>query len=172
MLHIYGAYVPKHISEMHSEKEGFLIKGWAADVKTAMQQARVCLAPLRFGAGLKGKLLDAALYGTPAVTSPIGGEGMFSIAQVRDQLSEFVETALVLYSDKTSWQVQQKKGFETLEQYFSKAKFSTRFFDTLATLQRQLPHHRQAHFIGQILQHQTLQATKFMSKWIEEKNQK
>eukprot|EP01052_Picozoa_sp_SAG31_P081938 SAG31_NODE_41910_length_274_cov_0.577143_1_plen_47_part_01 len=46
--------------------------GWADSVAHVMQRARVCLAPLRFGAGLKGKLLDAMLYGTPGVTTSIG----------------------------------------------------------------------------------------------------
>ncbi|MCB0457510.1 MAG: glycosyltransferase family 4 protein [Flavobacteriaceae bacterium] len=169
-LHIYGAYVPKHISEMHNEKEGFLIKGWAEDVRTVMQQARVCLAPLRFGAGLKGKLLDAALYGTPSVTTKIGGEGMFSIAEIVENSSAFVETAVSLYKDEELWKRQQKKAFGVVEQEFLRSCFSYKFLQTIEQLQRELPQHREAHFIGQILQHQSMQATKFMSKWIEEKN--
>ena len=42
-----------------------------------MQQYRVCLAPLRFGAGLKGKIVDSWAHGTPVCTTPIGAEGMF-----------------------------------------------------------------------------------------------
>ena len=42
-----------------------------------MQHAKVCLAPIRFGAGLKGKLVDAMQNGTPCVTSSMGAEGMF-----------------------------------------------------------------------------------------------
>lgn len=48
-LHIYGAYAPQQILELHNKKEGFLIKGWAEDVSEVMSNARVCLAPLRFG---------------------------------------------------------------------------------------------------------------------------
>ena len=78
-LHIYGAYAPQQILELHSKKEGFLIKGWIANVSEVMKNARVCLAPLRFGAGLKGKFIDAMKNGTPAVTTAIGSEGISGI---------------------------------------------------------------------------------------------
>ncbi|MFT7234983.1 MAG: glycosyltransferase involved in cell wall biosynthesis, partial [Methylophagaceae bacterium] len=74
--HIYGAYPPPKATALHNPKSGFLVKGWAEDAFTVMEQARVCLAPLRFGAGLKGKLLDAMIMQTPSVTTPIGSEGM------------------------------------------------------------------------------------------------
>ena len=51
-LHIYGAYPPPKATQLHNAKEGFHIKGWAADAQAVMQAARVCLAPLRFGAGI------------------------------------------------------------------------------------------------------------------------
>ena len=43
---------------------------------SVMSNARVCLSPLRFGAGIKGKFLDAMNSGTPSITTPIGAEGM------------------------------------------------------------------------------------------------
>jgi glycosyltransferase involved in cell wall biosynthesis len=49
-----------------------LIRGRAADANEVVQQARVVLAPLRFGAGIKGKLVEAMLCGTPSVTTSIG----------------------------------------------------------------------------------------------------
>ena len=58
-LHIYGAYPPPKATQLHNPKQGFLVKGWTEDAKQVMQQARVCLAPLRFGAGIKGKLAEA-----------------------------------------------------------------------------------------------------------------
>ncbi|MEZ4859031.1 MAG: glycosyltransferase family 4 protein [Flavobacteriaceae bacterium] len=171
-LHIYGAYVPKSISEMHHEKEGFLIKGWAEDVAKVMKQAKVCLAPLRFGAGLKGKLLDAALYGAPSVSTSIGVEGMFAISQTQDEILDFVEASVQLYTEEKVWMKQQKKAFQVLEKQFKKELFFTDFMDKMKQLELQLPQHRHQHFIGRVLQHQSLQAMKYMSKWIEEKNRK
>ena len=77
-LHIYGAYPPPKATALNNPKTGFLIKGWAENAHTVMESARVCLAPLRFGAGLKGKLLDAMIVQTPSVTTPIGAEGMLT----------------------------------------------------------------------------------------------
>ena len=52
------------------------MKGFASSLDV-MQRYRVCLAPLRFGAGLKGKIVDSWAHGTPVCTTPIGAEGMF-----------------------------------------------------------------------------------------------
>jgi len=60
-LHIYGSYPPPKATALHSPKTGFLIKGWAEDAFAVIESSRVCLAPIRFGAGIKGKLLDAMI---------------------------------------------------------------------------------------------------------------
>jgi glycosyltransferase involved in cell wall biosynthesis len=68
-LNIYGAY-PSQVLQLNNVK--VLIRGRAADANEVVQQARVVLAPLRFGAGIKGKLVEAMLCGTPSVTTSIG----------------------------------------------------------------------------------------------------
>lgn len=171
-LHIYGAYASKQISELHNENEGFLLKGWAEDVAEVMQQSRVNLAPLRFGAGLKGKLLDAAQFGTPSVSTSVGVESMEGIAICEDEVDAFIASAVKLYSDKEAWEAQQRQAYNVLEQEFSKSKFASSFIKTISQLQQTITKHRERHFIGQVLQHQSAQATKYMSKWIEEKNKK
>ena len=75
-LHIYGAYLPRNVLQLHKPSEGFNVRGRATSVNKVMGRARVNLAPLRFGAGLKGKLIDAMYNGTPSVTTSIGAEGL------------------------------------------------------------------------------------------------
>ena len=175
-LHIYGAYAPKHIAEMDNTTEGFILKGWTLDVSGVMEKAKVCLAPLRFGAGLKGKLLDAMLYGTPSVTTSIGSEGLqgeFSFGgMIEDEINGIVNAAVLLYSEKEPWLEAQKNGFRIVENRFQKASFSEAFKQKIKQLQQNLNSHRTQNFIGQIIQHQSLQATKYMSKWIEGKSRK
>ncbi len=68
-MHVFGAYSSQKVNQLHNEKDGFLIKGFANNVNHVMQKAKGCLAPLQFGAGLKGKIFDAMINGTPCITS-------------------------------------------------------------------------------------------------------
>ncbi len=173
-LYIYGNYAPQHILELHNQKQGFYIMGWADSVAHVMQKARVCLAPLRFGAGLKGKLLDAMLYGTPGVTTSIGAEGMYGDLPmpgvIADTPESFAELSVAIYSDKIKWQQNAQRGVEIIKARYNGKAIAKDFMTRLDALKINLKLHRQAHFIGQILQHQSLQASKYLSKWIEEKN--
>ena len=173
-LYIYGNYAPQHILELHNQKQGFYIMGWADSVAHVMQKARVCLAPLRFGAGLKGKLLDAMLYGIPGVTTSIGAEGMYGDLPmpgvIADTPERFAELSVAIYSNKIKWQQNTQRGVEIIKERYNGKVISRDFMTRLDALKTNLKLHRQAHFIGQILQHQSLQASKYLSKWIEEKN--
>lgn len=173
-LHIYGAYPSQRVMQFHKPSEGFFIRGFAADVNEVMQQARVCLAPLRFGAGLKGKLIDAMHNGTPCVMSSIAAEGMFSHEApngfIEDDVMAFSKKAVALFTDEDTWQQKQQVGVKVINQRFDKSNFMNGFLERIQTLREQLTEHRQSNFIGNILQHQTLQSTKYLSKWIEAKN--
>ena len=70
-LHIYGAYDTPNVKALHNEKDGFLVHGFVEDGYEVMNSAKVLLAPLRFGAGLKGKLIQAMQTGTPCAMSSI-----------------------------------------------------------------------------------------------------
>lgn len=106
-LHIYGAYLAPKVMQLNNKKEGFNIKGWVDDSKEVMGKARVCLAPLRFGAGLKGKLIEAMECGTPSVTTPVGAEGisggMLWPGFVAEDSEVFARKAVELYANKTTW---------------------------------------------------------------------
>ncbi|MDC8005464.1 glycosyltransferase [Aureisphaera galaxeae] len=173
-LSVYGNYAPKHITEMHNPKEGFHIKGWAKDVDAVMNKARVCLAPLRFGAGLKGKLVDAMRCGTPSVTTNVGAEGISGEfpfgGMISDNLTDFVTHAVQLYLEEDIWLEKQENGFKILCKRFQKDRFSEAFMNMVRILQNNMEEHREEHFLGQVILHHSLQSTKYMSKWIEAKN--
>jgi len=173
---VYGAYAPQQILELHNEAEGFLIKGWAPDLSEVLKAARICLAPLRFGAGLKGKLLDAMRYGLPSVTTTIGAEGMYGElpfpGHIADDDEKFVTKAVQLYQNETIWNDFQKQGISIIEKRFLKESFSKEFNARLEDLKENIDSYRKANFVGQMLLHHSNQASKYMNKWIEEKNRK
>lgn len=175
-LHIYGAYASQKVNQLHNKKEGFLIKGFADNVKEVMQKASVCLAPIRFGAGLKGKLVDAMQNGTPCVMTSMAAEGMFGNLDangfVQDNPEMFADKAAQLFEDEKLWNEKQDNGFEIINKRFDKISFQAEFLKRIAITTQQLNKNRLNNFIGQMLQHHNLQSTKFMSKWIEEKNKR
>lgn len=174
-LHIYGAYAPQQILQLNNKKEGFIVKGWAEDVENVMKSYRVQLAPIRFGAGLKGKLFDSMRLGLPSITTEIGAEGLCGklpfggfITSINE---DFVNNAVRLYSEERIWQKAQENGFRIIEARFQKDSFSEDFKNRINELLKNLNEHRERNFLGQILQHHSLQSTKYLSKWIELKNQ-
>lgn len=175
-IHIYGAYATEKVFQLHNEKEGFIIKGRAESVETVFNTAKVLLAPIPFGAGIKGKLLESMQFGLPNVTSAVGAESMHGNLDwngfITDNETEFVEKAVLLYQDENLWQKSQENGYKIVENRFKKELFEPHFIHKIQEIYENLESHRNQNFLGQILQHHTLQSTKYLSKWIEEKNKK
>lgn len=173
-MHIYGAYVTEKARQLHNGKDKFLIKGRAESVEKIFENARLLLAPIPFGAGIKGKLLDSMVNGLPSVTSTIGAEGMNGNmdwnGQITDDDSDFVKKAVDLYSNENEWKKAQQNGYKIIESRFKKENFLPSFSEKIKDLLENTDEHRQRNFLGQILQHHTLQSTKYLGKWIEEKN--
>lgn len=173
-LHIYGAYVPKEVSKLHNKREGFFVRGWAENADEELSRSRICLAPLRAGAGLKGKILDAMKAGTPVIATPIGAEGISGDLNfpgyVEADVDNFVSRAVSLYHASKLWQSFQQQGFLILEKRFGRKSWTDRFLKKLDQFSFSLDHHRKEHFIIDIMHHQTLHTHRYMSKWIEVKN--
>lgn len=175
-LYIYGAYPSQKVLQLHNPKEGFFIKGRALSALEVVLKAKVVLAPLRFGAGLKGKLVEAMQCGTPSVTTSIGAEAMSGDLAwngfVNDDALDFAESAIQLYQNKIIWLKAQQNGIVIINKRYSKKSHEANFAKQLEFLLSNLKEHRSANFMGELLQHHTLKSTKYMSKWIEEKNKK
>ncbi len=179
-MHIYGSYLPEKASQLNNKKEKFLIKGWAKDAFEVMQQARICLAPLRFGAGIKGKLIDAMLSGTPSVTTNIGAEAMHGNLDnklmwngvITDDPEYFAKAASSLYTNETAWLAMQDNGIKIINRYYDKHKISEYLSQRINEILNSLEQHRLDNFYGALLRHHTLKSTEYMSRWIEEKNKK
>ena len=173
-MYICGAYPPPKATELQDKKTGFIVKGWVDNAMVAMQSARVCLAPLRFGAGIKGKLAEAMLCSTPSVTTDIGTEGMQTqhpwAGYVANDAKSIADAAVNLYQNEQAWQISSDLGQKNAPLLFSKTQHFSMFAKALTHLQDNIVQHRQHNFIGSMLNHHHHKSTKYMSQWIEEKN--
>jgi len=173
-LHIYGAYPTQQVSEFTNANEGFFVHGFVEDASFVLENSRVLLAPLRFGAGIKGKLSNAMLCGTPSVTTSIGSEGMNDEIPwsgfVEDEIVNFVEKAVLLYTDKIQWNQAQQHGVKIINSKYNKELIEDDFISNIKEIFSNLEDHRNNNFTGKMLMHHFLQSSKYMSKWIQEKN--
>ncbi|TRX29325.1 glycosyltransferase family 4 protein [Flavobacterium franklandianum] len=176
ILQIYGAYPSQKVLQLHQPKQGFHIRGRAEDAQEVVRNTRIVLAPLRFGAGIKGKLLEAMQCGTPSITTTIGAESMCGDLPwngfITDEPQVFADKAVELSQDKNLWLKAQENGFEIIEKRYLKSLFEGDFVKHILKFQTHLKQHRLDNFMGTLLQHHTLTSTKYMSRWIEEKNKK
>ncbi|MBC7745474.1 MAG: glycosyltransferase family 4 protein [Flavobacterium sp.] len=173
-LHVFGAYPPAKVLLLNNPEEGFYIKGRIADAYAVMQNSRVCLAPLRFGAGLKGKLFEAMRCGTPSVTSHIGAEGMHHKLPwngfIEDEPIKFAAKAVKLYTNELIWNNAQNNGVKIVNECFNKEDILLNLINKLDEVRLNLKERRLKNFTGAMLMHHTMAGTKYMSRWIEAKN--
>lgn len=175
-LHIYGAYPPPKATALHNKKQGFLIKGWAEDALDVMQQARVCLAPLRFGAGIKGKLADAMQTGTPSVTTDIGAESMLNThleqwpGAIANNAEDYANAAVELYQNNQACSDCQTLALKNFQLNYEDQSFNDKLMHCLQLLTENLTRHRSQNFTGSMLNHHHHKSTQYMAQWIEAKN--
>ncbi len=174
-LHIYGAYPSQKVWDLHNEKEGFMVHGKADDALRVISDARILLAPILFGAGQKGKFIDAMTVGTPIATTLVGAESMFDDEMPgisENDENEFIKKTIELYQNKEIWVKAQNTGLKILRAKFDKKLFEKEFNQKIINLQSELTVHRNRNFVGQILKSNSVNTLKYMSLWIEEKNSK
>ena len=134
-VHIVGSGVPDHIQAMHSDR--FQVLGFQSDEALAALYARVALVvvPLRYGAGVKGKVLEALYHGVPLVSTSVGLEGIAGVEEVAfgaDSPDEFAGVVNRLATDGVLCEQRALAGRAFIQAHFSrehiKAMFSRDLF--------------------------------------------
>jgi len=173
-LHIYGSYPPPKATVLNNPKTGFIIKGWAKNAYEVIEESKLCLAPIRFGAGIKGKLLDAMIMQTPSITTSIGSEGMYSDEEwpgiISDDMQEFIKNAIALYTNESKWKDKQKNCSILLNSKYDSEVLSKNLMSKILEVNEKLIEHRLNNFMGSMLRHHSMTSTKYMSQWITAKN--
>ena len=120
-FHIIGSKAPKHIQAM--AKNNIVYQGFVENIEPIMDDIRIAIAPLRFGAGVKGKVNMSMSYGQPVVGTKIAVEGMFTQDGVDVLMAEtpqqFANQIIRLYNDEGLWNKLSKGGLENVQKYFS-----------------------------------------------------
>ncbi|MGB9181610.1 MAG: glycosyltransferase [Pyrinomonadaceae bacterium] len=120
-LYIVGDNVTPEIAAYTSEAVRVL--GYVPDIGPLFQSCRVFVAPLRFGAGVKGKIGEALAYGLPVVTTSIGAESMGFTngeeALIADTPPELADAVTKAYLQKDLWQRLSDHGYAHIEKHFT-----------------------------------------------------
>ncbi len=125
VLHIVGSNVPELVSSRKNTNvvvHGFLSD---SDLEQLYSEVRLCIVPLRFGAGIKGKVLEAIQYNIPIVTTSIGAEGLpraEDVMVIEDEPNSFARAVLSLYEEEKNAQIYCDAHHDYIERYFSQKK--------------------------------------------------
>ena len=120
-LIIGGSKVPASIAELASD--AIEVRGHVADLATLFDRSRLSIAPLRFGGGIKGKIVTSLSYGVPVVATSVGAEGMGLRSGedilVADDPEEMAGQIIRLYGDADLWRQVSTNAFEAFHNNFS-----------------------------------------------------
>lgn len=167
-LHLYGSYPPAEISR-HKGERGIFAHGPVQDHRAALSKHRALLTPLRFGAGIKGKVLEAFGTGTPVVGTATAFEGIGHEGLLAESPPEIAEACRAVHEEELLWNAQSEDGLAFARERLDPALLSSIFLKFVGEKAKQLPELR-AHLTGAMLRHQQHNATKYFSRWIEAKN--
>ncbi len=131
-LHIVGSDPRGDVR--HLETNDIKVHGWVPDLEPHFDRARVFVAPLRYGAGIKIKVLDSLAHGVPVVLSPIAAEGM-CVTDGKDALigsspEAFAAAVIRLHDDEELWHRLAEGAASLIERHFSRRAME----DTLASV--------------------------------------
>lgn len=120
-LHIVGSYPTEEIKNLATENVS--VHGFVEDVSPFFEMSRVCVAPLRYGGGMKGKIGQALSYGLPTVTTSVGAEGMNlrdgGEVLIADDAETFARAVCRLYDNAKLWQNLSDQGFRFIASNFA-----------------------------------------------------
>ncbi|MBA8985289.1 glycosyltransferase [Sphingobacterium cellulitidis] len=174
-MHIYGAYPTEKVWQLNQPKQGFRIMGRADHAIETLKKYRVLFAPIPFGAGLKGKFIDALYAGIPSVSSKVGAEAMFLNQEwpgtIANTTEELIDAATALYQDSAAWNTASKTAEKILKSLID-PNWGMEFLTQIENLETDLNRLRRKNMVGQILWSNQFLASKYLSQWIEEKNKK
>jgi glycosyltransferase involved in cell wall biosynthesis len=121
---IIGSNAPPSLQKFAASD--FVIAGFVEDVTDHYHHAKLSISPLRYGAGVKGKVNLSMRYGVPVVATSVSTEGMYLDdginVLVANSPEAFADAVIRLHSDEVVWNALRDAGLENIERYFSRER--------------------------------------------------
>jgi GT2 family glycosyltransferase len=122
VLHLIGGDAPESVRTL-GELPGVQFHGHVPDIEPYLDGCRIALAPLRYGAGVKGKVNLSMAHGQPVVATPCAAEGM-SLRDghdvlIAEQPQAIADAIIRLYQDRTLWETLSRNGLENVRKHYS-----------------------------------------------------
>lgn len=135
-LTLAGSKPPQEVLDLAGD--GVVVPGWIEDLGPLYQSARVVVAPLRYGAGMKGKIGESLSRGVPTVTTPDGVDGLGVEAGrdvlIGDDAEEIADLVASIYTDRPRWEAMSGSGRAAIEDRFGLEASRKRLVSLLGSL--------------------------------------
>ena len=123
---IVGSHMPASLKAMAMASKNVTMAGFVPDLDALLKTARISIAPLRYGAGVKGKINQAMAWGIPVVATTVAAEGMGlehdKDLLVTDSPEAFAKAIVDLYVDETRWNRLAENGRRNVAENFSRER--------------------------------------------------
>ncbi len=137
-IYIIGDNPPDFIKELNSEN--IIITGYVNNLDEYYNKCRISIVPLRFGSGVKSKVLLSMGYGVPVVATSIGTEGLLlrnkENVMEADTAKDFSKAVLELYNNSDLWNKVSRNGFKIIENHFSFESVKNKLMALLGEMQK------------------------------------
>ena len=123
-FYVVGSKVTDEVKALEQPGNGIVIKGFVSEEELASlyENCRIVVVPLRYGAGVKGKVVEALYHGAPIVTTPTGAEGIPEVETVLDieeRPEAFAQAVVSLYQDTDRCRQMCRNTQDYVKRYFS-----------------------------------------------------
>lgn len=120
---IYGSGQSDEISVIEEDYSNIIYRGYVDNISEVYSSARILIAPMQSGAGMKGKVLNAFAWGVPTIISPIAAEGLSAIDSVHTIVArskdDWVKEIVELYSNEKKWNMISQNSYEFAKSIYS-----------------------------------------------------
>ena len=173
---VVGGYWNSHHIAKYKNIPGLRFTGQVDELGDFLSNRRINLLPLRYGAGIKGKLADGLRSGCITVSTSQGVEGLKNESRfpgaIQEDTSLFARRAIELHQDKESWTRYQAEIPSFFNGNYSREEGHQGFQSAMEKAMESLEENRATNLLQQLITHQSLRSSEYLSRYIALKNQK